>query len=175
LGVYDKFHLVPFGEYLPLPDLLAQLGLTKLVDSPGSFTPGDGPHTYAVPGAPAVGPLICYEILFPGAVTGKQRPGWFVNVTDDSWFGPSTGPYQHLLTARVRAIEEGLAVARAANTGISAVIDPFGRVRASLALGRTGVVDSPLPRALPPTPYVRFGDGGLVLMLGLCIALGALL
>ncbi len=175
LGVYDKFHLVPFGEYLPLPDLLARLGLTKLVDSPGSFTPGDGPHTYTVAGAPPIGPLICYEILFPGAVTEKQRPGWLVNVTDDSWFGPSTGPYQHLLTARVRAIEEGLAVARAANTGISAVIDPFGRVWASLALGKTGIVNSPLPRALPATLYVRFGDSGFVLILGLCLAFGCFL
>jgi len=172
LGAYDKFHLVPFGEYLPMQEFLSRLGLTKLVDSPGSFTPGDGPHTFAIPNAPAVGPLICYEILFPGAVTASQRPGWFVNVTDDSWFGPSTGPYQHLLTARVRAIEEGLPVARAANTGISAVIDSLGRIRASLALGKTGIVDSPLPRALAATPYVRFGDLGFFLMLGLCLALG---
>jgi apolipoprotein N-acyltransferase len=171
LDVYDKFHLVPFGEYLPMPGLLARLGLTKVVDSPGSFTPGDGPHTYSVPGAPLVGPLICYEILFPGAVTARQRPGWLVNVTDDSWFGPSTGPYQHLLVARVRAIEEGLPVARAANTGISAVIDPLGRVWASLALGKTGIVDSPLPRALPPTPYLRFGDATFALMLCLCFVL----
>lgn len=175
LDVYDKFHLVPFGEYLPMQGFLTRLGLTKIVESPGSFTAGDGPHTFAVPGAPPVGPLICYEILFPGAVTAKQRPGWLVNVTDDSWFGPSSGPYQHLLIARVRAIEEGLPVARAANTGISAVIDPFGRIWASLALGRNGVVDSPLPRALPATPYVRFGDLGFALLLGLCLVLGCLM
>ena len=169
IGTYDKFHLVPFGEYLPLSDLLNRLGITKLVDSPGGFTPGKGPETFAVPGAPPVGPLICYEILFPNAVVGSTRPGWFVNVTDDSWFGPSTGPYQHLLTARVRAIEEGIPVARAANTGISAVIDPLGRIRASLGLDEMGVVDAPLPAALRGTPFAHFGDTGfLVLWLG-CI------
>jgi apolipoprotein N-acyltransferase len=168
LDVYNKFHLVPFGEYLPLTGLLTKLGLSKLVDSPGGFTPGDGPHSYSVPGAPNVGPLICYEILFPGAVIGDTRPGWLVNVTDDSWFGPSTGPYQHLLIARVRAIEEGLPVARAANTGISAVIDPYGRVTASLALGQSGIVDSPLPKALPIPLYARLGDVVFAVMLAMC-------
>jgi apolipoprotein N-acyltransferase len=165
LATYDKFHLVPFGEYLPLADLLETFGLTKVVDGPGGFAAGDGPHTYDVPGAPPAGPLICYEIIFPGAVVGARRPGWFVNVTDDSWFGPSTGPYQHLLIARVRAIEEGIPVARDANTGISAVIDPLGRVRAELGLGQTGVIDSPLPKAVPKTPFARFGDAGFALML----------
>ncbi len=174
LDVYDKFHLVPFGEYLPLSGLLTRLGISKLVDSPGGFTPGDGPHSYVVPGAPPAGPLICYEILFPGAVTGRTRPGWLVNVTDDSWFGPSTGPYQHFVTARVRAIEEGLPVARAANTGISGVIDPFGRVVASLGIGKTGVVDSPLPRALPITPFARLGDSGFALILAACAVAAAL-
>jgi apolipoprotein N-acyltransferase len=168
LDAYDKFHLVPFGEYLPFANVLTTLGISKLVDSPGGFTPGDGPHSYIVPGAPAVGPLICYEILFPSAVIGKTRPGWIANVTDDSWFGPSTGPYQHFVIARVRAIEEGLPVARAANTGISGVIDPYGRVIASLGIGKTGVVDSPLPRALPITPYARLGDGGFALILMAC-------
>jgi apolipoprotein N-acyltransferase len=168
LDVYDKFHLVPFGEYLPFSDLLTALGISKVVDSPGGFTPGDGPHSYVVPGAPTVGPLICYEILFPSAVVGRSRPGWFVNVTDDSWFGPSTGPYQHLLTARVRAIEEGMPVARAANTGISAVVDPLGRITASLGLGRMGVVDASLPEALGETPYAQFGDLAFVLLLITC-------
>jgi apolipoprotein N-acyltransferase len=169
LDAYNKFHLVPFGEYLPLSGLLTKLSISKLVDSPGGFTPGDGPHTYLVPGAPAVGPLICYEILFPGAVTAKTRPGWLVNVTDDSWFGPSTGPYQHLLTAQVRAIEEGLPVARAANTGISAVIDPYGHVLVSLGLGKTGIVDSPLPVALPNTLYARLGDSIFAVMVVACV------
>ena len=127
-----------------------------------------------VPGAPLAGPLICYEILFPGAVVGRTRPDWFVNVTDDSWFGPSTGPYQHLLTAQVRAIEEGIPVARAANTGISAVIDPLGRVTASLGLGRMGVVDADLPKALGVTPYARVGDLAFVLLMIAC-AIGGFL
>jgi apolipoprotein N-acyltransferase len=105
---------------------------------------------------------------------GQSRPGWFVNVTDDSWFGPSTGPYQHLLTARVRAIEEGIPVARAANTGISAVIDPLGRVTASLGLDRMGVVDAGLPKALGQTPYGRVGDVAFVLLLIACILAGYL-
>jgi apolipoprotein N-acyltransferase len=168
LDVYDKFHLVPFGEYLPFSDLLTAIGISKLVDSPGGFTPGDGPHSYAVPGAPPAGPLICYEILFPGAVVGGIRPGWFVNVTDDSWFGPSTGPYQHLLTAQVRAIEEGIPVARAANTGISAVIDPLGRVTASLGLGQMGVVDANLPKALGATLYARVGNLAFLVLVLMC-------
>jgi apolipoprotein N-acyltransferase len=174
LARYDKFHLVPFGEYVPFPQTLHALGIDKLVNQPGSFTSGDGPRAYNVPGAPPVGPLICYEILFPAAVVGERRPGWFVNVTDDSWFGPasSTGPYQHFLVARVRAIEEGLPVARAANTGISAVIDPLGRVIAQLGVDKAGVVDAPLPNARPPTIYSRVHDLGFWLMLGLCAIAG---
>jgi len=160
IATYDKFHLVPFGEYLPFDATLRALGITKLVGFPGSFAAGDGPHTVKLPGAPAVGPLICYEILFPGAVIGRgeARPGWLVNVTDDSWFGPWAGPRQHLLAARVRAIEEGLPVARAANTGISAVVDAQGRIVAALGLDRTGIVDAPLPMAASQTLYARYGD-----------------
>lgn len=172
IATYDKFHLVPFGEYLPLEPLLTSLGITKLVGFPGSFTSGDGPLTVKVPGAPDAGPLICYEILFPSAVVGEVRPGWLINVTDDSWFGPWAGPRQHLLTARVRAIEEGLPVARAANTGISAMIDPNGRLVASLGLDQAGVVDAELPRALTPTLYARVGDLGFVVLLALTASLG---
>ena len=172
IGVYDKFHLVPFGEYLPLPGLLHALGLSKIVDMPDGFGEGPGPQTFWIPGAPPVGPLICYEVIFPGAVVGSTRPGWIVNVTDDSWFGPSTGPYQHLLTARMRAIEEGLPVARDANTGITAVIDPLGRVTASLGLGQQGVVDAALPRALPNTLYARLGNIGFFLLLAICLLCG---
>ncbi|MBS0469963.1 MAG: apolipoprotein N-acyltransferase [Proteobacteria bacterium] len=171
IAVYDKFHLVPFGEYLPLESILARLGITKLVGFPGSFSAGDGPHTFAIPGAPDVGPLICYEILFPGSVIGESRPGWLVNVTDDSWFGPWAGPRQHLLAARARAIEEGLPVARAANTGISAMIDSNGRVIASLGLDETGVVDARLPKSLSKTIYARLGDLAFGLMLVLCLGL----
>ncbi|HEY1711045.1 MAG TPA: apolipoprotein N-acyltransferase [Rhizomicrobium sp.] len=157
LAVYDKFHLVPFGEYLPLEPVMSALGITKLVGI-GSFASGQGPRTFSLPNAPAVGPLICYEIIFPGAVSAGRRPGWLVNVSDDSWFGPWAGPEQHLLIARTRAIEEGLPVIRATNTGISAIIDPLGRVVASLGLGKTGVLDAALPESLPPTLYARAGD-----------------
>ncbi len=165
LSTYDKFHLVPFGEYMPFEATLRELGITKLVGFPGSFASGDGPHTYELPGAPAVGPLICYEILFPGAVIGNPRPGWLINVTDDSWFGPWAGPRQHLLAARVRAIEEGLPVVRSANTGISAVIDPLGRTMDTLGLDETGEIDSQLPRAQDTPFYARYGDAGFFLML----------
>jgi apolipoprotein N-acyltransferase len=164
LATYDKFHLVPFGEYLPLEPLLRNLGVTKLVGFPGSFSAGDGPHTVKVPGAPDAGPLICYEILFPGAVIGKSRPHWLINVTDDSWFGPWAGPRQHLLAARVRAIEEGLPVARVANTGISAMLDPVGRTIAILGLDQRGDVDTRLPEALMPTPYAQIGDLGFAIL-----------
>ena len=162
---YDKFHLVPFGEYVPFANILNHIGITKLTDGQEGFASGDGPHTYKLTGAPAVTPLICYEIIFPGAVTSGQRPGWFVNVTDDSWFGPWAGPYQHLLIARARAIEEALPVARAANTGISAVIDPFGRITAQLELGKMGDLDARLPQAAPPSTYARFGDLMFALLL----------
>ena len=168
VGVYDKFHLVPFGEYLPFEKFLTRLGLTKIVGVEGSFATGDGPHTLVVPGAAPIGPLICYEILFPGQVVGALRPSWFVNVTDDSWFGPWAGPLQHLLVARMRAIEEGIPVVRAANTGISAVIDPLGRVRARLDLDRAGVLDTRLPAVIDPTPYARTGDYGFWLLMLAC-------
>lgn len=176
LGVYDKSHLVPFGEYVPLAPLLRMLGITKLTEGELGFTPGDGLHRYAVPGAPPVTPLICYEAIFPGAVTSREgRPGWLVNITDDSWFGPWAGPAQHLLTARMRAIEEGLPMARAANTGISAMIDAKGRIVGKLGLNQLGVVDTPLPAALAPTPYARFGDSIflVLLILGAALALRA--
>jgi apolipoprotein N-acyltransferase len=169
IGVYDKSHLVPFGEYLPLPGLLHALGLNKLVEMPDGFGHGSGPQTFDIPGAPKADLLICYEIIFPGAVVGVRRPGFIVNITDDSWFGPSTGPYQHLLMARMRAIEEGLPVVRDANTGISAVIDALGRVEAHLALGRMAFLDADLPRALPSTVYARLGDIGFLLLLVACL------
>jgi apolipoprotein N-acyltransferase len=163
--VYDKFHLVPFGEYVPFAGILNHIGITKLTAGQEGFSTGDGPHTYGLAGAPAISPLICYEIIFPAAVTSGQRPGWFVNVTDDSWFGPWAGPYQHFLIARARAIEEALPVARAANTGISAVIDPYGRITAELGLGKMGVLDAGLPKAAPQSTYARYGDWTLLLLL----------
>lgn len=167
LATYDKFHLVPFGEYLPFPDLLRALGFTEIAANTG-FSSGPGPRTLDVPGAPPIGPLICYEVIFPLAVTGDARPGWFVNLTDDSWFGPNAGPMQHLLIARVRAIEEGIPIARAANSGISAVIDSYGRVRKSLALGLRGFIDADLPVALPETLYSAYGNVIVLLLVFLC-------
>ena len=160
LSVYDKVHLVPFGEFLPYQDWMEKLGFTQLTKVQGGFIPGLRRRAMEIPNAPRALPLICYEAIFPGTVAERdERPGWIVNLTNDGWFGISTGPYQHLQQARLRAIEEGLPVVRAANTGISAVIDPSGRIVARLGLGLEGVLDSPLPSALPPTIYARIGDG----------------
>ena len=170
LSVYDKLHLVPFGEYLPFQDLMEKLGFVQLTKVQGGFIPGDRRRTMELPHAPRVLPLICYEAIFPGDVAPtNDRPGWIVNLTNDGWFGISTGPYQHLQQTRLRAIEEGLPIARAANTGISAVIDPLGRVVARLGLGVEGVLDSPLPTALPPTFYARTGDIPAAMMVAVAI------
>jgi apolipoprotein N-acyltransferase len=159
LATYDKLHLVPFGEYLPFQDTLESLGLMQLTQVRGGFIAGERRRPLSVPRAPSVLPLICYEIIFPGEVSSRAaRPGWIVNLTNDGWFGNSSGPYQHFQQAQVRAIEEGLPVVRAANTGISAIIDPLGRIEAALPLGSEGVLDGRLPRAIPATPYVRWGD-----------------
>ena len=159
LTVYDKVHLVPFGEYLPFQALLESFGLMQLTKVPGGFLAGDRRRPLIVPGAPAALPLICYEIIFPGdVVAGGERPGWLLNLTNDGWFGNSTGPHQHFQQARVRAIEEGLPLVRGANTGISAVIDPLGRVVKSLPLGTEGIIDAPLPVRIEPTVFARFGD-----------------
>jgi apolipoprotein N-acyltransferase len=159
LSVYDKLHLVPFGEYLPFQDLMEKLGFVQLTKVIGGFIPGTRRRAMQIPDAPPALPLICYEAIFPGSVAARDnRPGWMVNLTNDGWFGISTGPYQHLQQARLRAIEEGLPMVRAANTGISAVIDPLGRVVARLGLGIEGVLDAKLPAALPPTIYARVGN-----------------
>jgi apolipoprotein N-acyltransferase len=159
LATYDKLHLVPFGEYLPFEDLLEHVGLTQLTNVPGGFLPGEQRRRIAAPGAPDMLPLICYEAIFPGeAVPKGERPSWLLNLTNDAWFGISSGPYQHFQQARVRAIEEGLPLVRAANSGISAVIDPLGRVIATLPLGHDGLLDSALPRAAQITIYARIGD-----------------
>ncbi len=159
LSVYDKLHLVPFGEYLPLQDWLERLGLEQLTRIQGGFIAGKLRHPLQLPGAPPALPLICYEIIFPGDIAADgDRPGWIVNLTNDGWFGISTGPYQHLQQARLRAIEQGLPVVRAANTGISAVIDPVGRIVARLGLGIEGVLDSSLPSAIRATVYAGTGD-----------------
>ena len=156
VATYDKFHLVPFGEYMPLRGLLP---FDKITAGAVDFSAGPGPQTMTLPGLPPASPLVCYEVIFPGNVTDRHaRAGWLLNVTNDGWFGLSTGPHQHLASARLRAVEEGLPLVRAANTGISAIVDSYGRLRMSLALGRDGVLDGALPAALAPTLYARFGD-----------------
>lgn len=172
LSVYDKVHLVPFGEYLPFQDALERLGLMPLTKVRGGFLPGPRRRPLSVPGAPAAAPLICYEIIFPGAVLGDgERPGWLLNLTNDGWFGASSGPHQHFHQARVRAIEEGLPLVRAANTGVSAVVDPLGRVVRALPLGVAGVLDARLPHRIEPTLYARFGDRGTAILLLVSILL----
>jgi apolipoprotein N-acyltransferase len=172
LAVYDKLHLVPFGEFLPYQDLMEKLGFEQLTRIQGGFIPGTVRHALEVPSAPRALPLICYEAIFPGDVAGRdERPGWIVNLTNDGWFGISTGPYQHMEQARMRAIELGLPLVRSANTGISAVVDPVGRTIASLGLGIEGVLDASLPAAIPPTVYARVGDIPAAILIALAIIL----
>ena len=166
LSIYDKLHLVPFGEFLPFQDWMEKLGFVQLTKVQGGFIPGTARRAMEIPNAPRALPLICYEAIFPDDVAARgDRPGWIINLTNDGWFGISTGPYQHLQQARLRAIEQGLPVVRAANTGISAVIDPVGRIVARLSLGVEGVLDSSLPAAIAPTIYARSGDIPTAMML----------
>ncbi|WP_181700783.1 apolipoprotein N-acyltransferase [Chthonobacter albigriseus] len=159
VDAYDKAHLVPFGEYLPMEDVLGRIGLKQLVQSVGGFSSGPGLRTLVIPGAIKVGFLICYEIIFPGAATAAEdRPSILINVTNDGWFGATSGPYQHLDQARLRAIEEGIPVLRAANTGISAVVDPYGRVVAQEGLGNRGTVDSTVPSPILATVFSDYGS-----------------
>jgi apolipoprotein N-acyltransferase len=147
---YDKWKLVPFGEYTPT-------WIPLKVTPGGGFTPGPGPRTLHVPGIPAVGPLICYESIFPGIITDpKDRPAWLLNISDNAWFGDTTGPYQDFATTRLRAVEEGLPVIVDTNSGISAVIGPHGRVAGTLGLDHAGILIGKLPVALPITPFGRF-------------------
>lgn len=157
---YDKIHLVPFGEFLPLRRVLEAIGLRELTYVMGTFDAGPSPRPLlGIPGLPPAAPLICYEAIFPGAVVqGPERPGVMVNVTNDGWFGNTTGPRQHLHQARVRAVEEGVPILRAANNGVSAAFDAYGRPLGYIGLDVRGVIDVDLPVALHPPPYARFGD-----------------
>lgn len=176
LDRYDKFHLVPFGEYMPWGDALARLGVTAFAAQEGNgYSPGPGPALMTPPGLPAFQPLICYEAIFPQHLRGlDQRPGWILQATNDGWFGRFSGPYQHLAQARLRAIETGLPLIRAANTGVSAVIDARGQLRDSLPLGSAGKIDSPLPAALPPTPWLRLGPAPVLVLASLGWLMAAL-
>ncbi len=167
---YDKEHLVPFGEYVP--GLLNRiLGMAKLTHGRRDFSRGPGRQTLEIGGLPPVSPLICYEVIFPGAVTAGGAD-WILNITNDAWFGETTGPYQHFVSARLRAVEEGLPLMRVANSGISAVVDGYGRVLQQLPLGARGVIDSGLPRPVQGgTPFGKLGSLCLLVLLGLAVLL----
>ena len=153
---YDKAHLVPFGEYMPFRKALP---LRALAASDADFTAGKGARSLRILGLPLFSPLVCYEAIFPGNVVDQtDRPDFLLNATNDAWYGNTTGPYQHFEIARVRAIEEGLPLARVANTGISGVTDPVGRVVKKLGLGEKGFIDSALPKPLPPTMFSMVGE-----------------
>lgn len=169
VGTFDKFHLVPLGEYVPLKDYLP---LTKVVQGASDYSAGPGPRSVRFGSLPPASPLICYEVIFPGHVLAAgERPAWILNITNDGWYGDSPGPRQHFAIARLRAVEEGLPLVRSANTGISGVIDAYGRVAAKLDLGKTGVVDHalPLPLAAPPV-FARLGNWTVLAMLLACAA-----
>lgn len=170
-AVYDKFHLVPFGEYIPWGDALARFGITAFAAQHGNgYSRGPGPQLMAVEGLPPFQPLICYEAIFERHLLRDQRPDWILQVTNDAWFGTWSGPYQHLAQARLRSIQSGLPLLRAANTGVSAVIDARGGMRATLALNREGVLDAPLPGALPPTLWWAWGDLPMLALMALAAA-----
>ncbi|MEB3702572.1 Apolipoprotein N-acyltransferase [Candidatus Bealeia paramacronuclearis] len=177
LGHYDKFHLVPFGEYVPwrkeLSHYMDLSWMKKITAGAIDFSIGNGPETLHVEKIPAFGPLICYEAIFPGAVVTPSgpRPEWLLNVTNDAWYGNSSGPYQHLEIVRMRAVEEGLPLVRAANNGISAVFDAYGRQVVSIPLNEIGIRDFQLPPPIAPTLYARFGD--LIIFSILAFFLGA--
>ena len=177
LGVYDKYRLVPFGEYMPASQLMSVIGFKKLTHmGEDGFTPGPQPRPLLIPGLGLLQPLICYESLFPGFVRegGRLvggRAAWIVNVSNDAWFGQTSGPWQHLNLASYRAIEEGMPIIRATPTGVSAVIDAEGRPLHTLGLGKFGVIDAPLPGArLHPTAFAQYGDAVFWLMIALSAA-----
>ena len=166
-GTYDKHHLVPFGEYMPLGDLASRLGLRGLASRDGDgYSAGPGPGVMPLGSLGKALPLICYEAVFAQDVSATvQRPDFLLLITNDAWFGQYSGPYQHLAQAQMRAIEQGLPMIRVANTGISAMIDPLGRITHSIPLGHAGYMDAPLPVALASTIYSRTGDLPLLVIL----------
>jgi apolipoprotein N-acyltransferase len=171
----DKVHLVPFGEFLPFQNFLESIGLEQLTRVRGGFAAGPRLRALSIPNLPLAAPLVCYEAIFPGEVIPEgPRPSWMLNVSNDAWFGLSAGPYQHFMQARLRTIEEGLPLVRATNNGISAVIDPLGRIVNSLPLGQDGVLDARLPLAIEPTFYARYRDAGALMIAAFFMAIAML-
>lgn len=174
-GRYDKSHLVPLGEYVPMRALMEAIGLARLTPGDIDFQPGPGPRTLALPSMPSVGGQICYEIIFAGAVVDPyHRPAWIANISNDAWFGP-TGPPQHLAQTRLRAIEEGLPMARATPTGISALTDARGHIIASSQLGEAAIITGTLPAPLPPTVFARLGNLASAAFAAVLLGIGLLL
>ncbi len=176
--IYDKVHLVPFGEYVPFGDVLSRLGIRGLAATEGQgFAAGQDRTLMDIKGVGRALPLICYEVVFAQDIhTAPMRPDFLMQITNDAWFGEFSGPYQHMQQARMRAIEQGLPLVRAANTGVSALIDINGRVRAELALGTSGFLDVPLPEPGTPTLYSKTKDwpiGGLLLLVNVLLLLRA--
>ncbi|KJZ20640.1 apolipoprotein N-acyltransferase [Loktanella sp. S4079] len=171
--VYDKRHLVPFGEYIPGGELLGRFGIRGLATTDGNgFASGTGTPMVTVPGIGNALPLICYEGIFAEEVTTfPERPRMLLLITNDAWFGQAAGPYQHLAQARLRAVEQGLPMVRVANTGVSAMIDPYGRIGAAIPLNTHDAIDVPLPDALEATIYARWGDW-LVFLVNALLTLG---
>jgi apolipoprotein N-acyltransferase len=170
-AAYDKHQLVPFGEFVPLRSVLP---LEKITPGSIDFSRGVGAGYFRLGALPPYSALVCYEVIFPWiAIDAGRRPAWLLNVTNDAWYGDSPGPYQHFATSRFRAIEQGLPMVRVANTGISGIIDPYGRVVQALPLGTQGVMDGSLPQPAPATPYGRYHEWPMaVLLLGLWLAGG---
>jgi apolipoprotein N-acyltransferase len=165
---YDKAHLVPFGEYIPFGDIAFDwFGLRAFAAQAGNtYSAGPGPQVLTLGRFGKVLPLICYEAIFPRDVNAMpERADWMLQITNDAWFGVWTGPFQHFAQARLRAIEQGLPLVRVANTGVTAVVDARGRVVEELPFGVMAALDTQVPGALPPTPYVRWGDGPIALLL----------
>ncbi|MCC5988684.1 MAG: apolipoprotein N-acyltransferase, partial [Pararhodobacter sp.] len=178
-AVYDKHHLVPFGEYMPVLGRFADRlgagwagGIASQVLM--GYDAGPGPQVLDLGAAGLVLPLICYEAIFPRNLRTQERPDWLLQITNDAWFGVRIGPFQHLAQARLRAVEQGLPLVRVANTGVSAVIDARGRLMDSLGMDREGFIDADLPPALPATAYARMGDAPWHLVLGLALLLAAI-
>lgn len=172
-AVYDKVDLVPFGEFVPLRAWLGLLGLEKLTAGSVDYLPGSGRVTLALAELPAFTPLVCYEAIFAGRAVGTPRPAWLLNVTIDTWFGRSLGPHQHLAMARLRAVEEGLPLVRVANSGISAVIGPKGRVLERFGLDARGAFDVTLPAPDPPTAFAAWRWRPLWVVMALALATAA--